>query len=121
MIKIKVKPEDFGVDEIADIPYDKNGDFGVFFLKKSGWNTVDVLQRLSKRIKAPFSEFSYGGRKDKYALTTQYISVARGRCKQILNVPPQQPMPQAGVEFTENNYTLRFMGFMERPMAAGIH
>lgn len=117
MIKIKVKPEDFGVDEVADIPYDKNGDFGIFFLKKSGWNTVDVLQRLSKRIKAPFSDFSYGGRKDKYALTTQYISVARGRCKQILNVPSQQPMPQAGAEFTENSYSLRFMGFMERPMA----
>lgn len=116
MIKIKVKPEDFGVDEVADIPYEKNGDFGIFFLKKSGWNTVDVLQRLSKRFKIPFSEFSYGGRKDKYALTTQYISVARRHCNQILNSPPQQSTPNIGAEFTENNYTLRFMGFMERPM-----
>lgn len=116
MIKIKVKPEDFGVDEIASIPYDKNGDFGIFFLKKSGWNTVDVLQRLSKRFKIPFSEFSYGGRKDKYALTTQYISVARRRCKQILNSPPQQSTPKVGAEFTDNNYTIRFMGFMEKPM-----
>ena len=50
MIKIKVKPEDFIVDEIADIPVNNTGDFCVYMLKKRGWNTLDVLKRLSKKF-----------------------------------------------------------------------
>jgi len=33
-LKIKVKSEDFIVEEIADIPFKKKGAFGVYILKK---------------------------------------------------------------------------------------
>ena len=46
MIKIKVKPEDFIVEEVADISTSDTGDFCVYRLKKRGWNTVDVLKNL---------------------------------------------------------------------------
>lgn len=77
MLKIKVKPEDFVVEEIADLPFQKEGNFCVYLLKKRGWNTVDILKMLSKKFTIPYSYFSYGGKKDKYALTSQYITIAR--------------------------------------------
>ena len=76
-IKIKVKPEDFIVEEIANIPIKKEGAFCAYLLKKRGRNTVDLIKKLSKDFHIPFSDFSYGGRKDRYALATQYIAIAR--------------------------------------------
>ncbi len=84
MIKIKVKPEDFVVEEVADLSFQKDGDFCVYLLKKRGWNTVDVLKNLSRKLKLPSSDFSYGGKKDKYALTSQYITIARQGYKQTI-------------------------------------
>lgn len=77
MLKIKVKPEDFIVEEVADLPFQKDGNFRVYLLKKRGWNTVDILKMLSRKFNIPYSCFSYGGKKDKYALTSQYITIAR--------------------------------------------
>ena len=88
MIKIKVKPEDFIVEEIADISLTQTGDFCVYLLKKRGWNTVDVLKNLSRKLRLPSSDFSYGGKKDKYALTSQYITIGRQGYKQTTPLFP---------------------------------
>ena len=48
MIKVKVKPEDFIVEEIADVSMCSTGNFCVYLLKKRGWNTVDVLKNLTE-------------------------------------------------------------------------
>ncbi|MCF6153796.1 MAG: tRNA pseudouridine(13) synthase TruD [Candidatus Brocadia sp.] len=77
MLKIKVKPEDFIVEEVAGLPLQKDGNFRVYLLKKRGWNTVDILKMLSRKFSIPYSYFSYGGKKDKYAFTSQYITIAR--------------------------------------------
>ncbi|MEK7297017.1 MAG: tRNA pseudouridine(13) synthase TruD, partial [Planctomycetota bacterium] len=60
MIKIKVNPEDFVVEEVAGLPMRKHGNFCVYRLKKRGWNTVDVLKRISQTFCIPFSDLSYG-------------------------------------------------------------
>ncbi|MEP9411654.1 MAG: tRNA pseudouridine(13) synthase TruD [Candidatus Brocadia sp.] len=86
MIKVKVKPEDFIVEEVADLPFQKDGNFRVYLLKKRGWNTVDILKMLSRKFNIPYSYFSYGGKKDKYALTSQYITIARQAYKKT--TPP---------------------------------
>lgn len=77
MIKVKVKPEDFIVEEVADLPFQKDGNFCAYLLRKRGWNTVDILKMLSRKFSIPYSYFSYGGKKDKYAFTSQYITIAR--------------------------------------------
>ncbi|MEK7828364.1 MAG: tRNA pseudouridine(13) synthase TruD, partial [Deltaproteobacteria bacterium] len=74
-MKIKVKPEDFIVEEKADLKFHKGGEHRVYLLTKRGFNTVDLLLRLSKKLGIPFSNFSYGGKKDRHALTTQYITI----------------------------------------------
>ena len=94
MLKIKVKPEDFIVEEVADLPFQKDGNFCVYLLKKRGWNTVDILKMLSRKFNIPYSYFSYGGKKDKYALTSQYITIARQGYKKT--TPPVSPPSQGG-------------------------
>ena len=149
MIKIKVKPEDFIVEEIADVPMSSTGDFCVYRLQKRGWNTVDVLKNLSKKLNLPSSDFSYGGKKDKYALTSQYITIGRQGYKQT--TPSAPTSSQGGGEgrikkswimrknlqspsavnlaeierliptkLDKENYSLSFVGLMDRPMGPDL-
>jgi len=149
MIKIKVKPEDFVVEEAADLPFEKAGNFCVYLLKKRGWNTVDVLKTLSKKLNLPSSDFSYGGKKDKYALTAQYITIGRQGYKRTTTPvsPPSQGGDEGGVKKTQvmrrssrfpwvvnpaeierliptkldkENYSLSFVGRMDRPMGPDL-
>ena len=149
MIKIKVKPEDFIVEETADISISNTGDFCVYLLKKRGWNTVDVLKNLSKKLNLPSSDFSYGGKKDKYALTSQYITIGRQGYKQTTpsvptssqgggerrikkswimrkNLQSPSAVNLAEIErliptkLDKENYSLRFVGRMDRPMGPDL-
>jgi len=149
MIKIKVKPEDFVVEEVADISISDTGDFCVYRLQKRGWNTVDVLKNLSKKLNLPSSDFSYGGKKDKYALTSQYITIGRqgykqttpsvsassqgggdGRIKKSWIMRKNLQSPSAvnlaeierliPTKLDKENYSLSFVGLMDRPMGPDL-
>lgn len=104
-MKIKVKSEDFIVEETADIPLKKKGTFGVYILKKRGWNTVDLLMRLARELSIPYRLFSYGGKKDRYALTTQFITIKGGSHK---------------IKCQTENYSLSFAGFTDRSMGPDL-
>ncbi|TVL99862.1 MAG: hypothetical protein CV087_16590 [Candidatus Brocadia sp. WS118] len=155
MIKVKVKPEDFIVEEIADISLQKDGNFCVYLLKKRGWNTVDILKMLSRKFNIPYSHFSYGGKKDKYALTSQYITIARKSENQTFR-PFSRSLEQSNKDdgnnsggrttnarfltqdntaksdaisrhespvppkVDEENYSLSFVGYMDRPMGPDL-
>ncbi|MFO0793917.1 MAG: tRNA pseudouridine(13) synthase TruD [Candidatus Brocadiaceae bacterium] len=138
MLKIKVKPEDFIVEEVANISLTQGSDFSVYLLKKRGWNTVDVLKTLSKKLNLPSSYFSYGGKKDKYALTTQYITIGQCNAGKALSGEDKDAFPRnlrldPGLsraqylkniseikEICENNYSLSFVGNMDRPMGPDL-
>lgn len=99
--RIKVKPEDFKVREIVSLPVKEKGDFGVFILKKRGWNTVDLLKRISKQWSIPFYNISYGGKKDRHALTEQFITIKN---------------PPKGILIEEQNFSFKLVGFSETAM-----
>lgn len=110
IMKIKVKPEDFIVEEITDLRPGE-GDFGLYLLEKRGWNTVDLLKRLSRELRIPFSDLSYGGKKDRHALT-----------RQLLTIKAQKAggEEKGHIELSEDNYSLRFVGFVDRPMGPDL-
>lgn len=62
-MKIKVRPEDFVVKEKASLPLSKGGRYRVYLLTKRGFNTVDLLIRLSKTSEYLFRDFPMVGRK----------------------------------------------------------
>ena len=103
-LKLKVKPADFIVEEVAALPLSKQGAFGAYLLEKEGQNTVELLERISRKLNLSFADFSYGGRKDRYALTSQYISIRGGK----------QP------DLKEKDYALKFIGYMPRPMGPDL-
>ncbi|MEI8350445.1 MAG: tRNA pseudouridine(13) synthase TruD [Candidatus Omnitrophota bacterium] len=102
-MKIKVKPEDFIVEELlADMPCGASGNFCLCRLTKRGENTIEVIKKVSRHMNIPESFFSYGGKKDKHASTSQYITI-NGKKAQ-------------GVRIEEKNYSLEYIGFTSQAM-----
>ncbi len=101
---IKAKPEDFVVEEKANLPLVPRGPYRVYLLRKSHWNTTDLLRYLSRSLSLPLARFSYGGRKDRHGLTSQYIAI-------------QHP---ADFSRRGENFSFESQGFMERPMGPDL-
>ncbi|MBI4651002.1 tRNA pseudouridine(13) synthase TruD [Candidatus Desantisbacteria bacterium] len=40
--KIKCIPDDFMVDEIANLPLKERGEYASYILKKKEWNTIEL-------------------------------------------------------------------------------
>jgi tRNA pseudouridine13 synthase len=101
---IKAEPEDFIVEERADLPLRDRGGYRVYLLKKSHWNTLDLLHHLSRNSGLPLSRFSYGGKKDKHGLTSQYIAVRLA----------------GDLSAKGKDFSLESRGFMDRPMGPDL-
>lgn len=110
-MKIKAIPEDFIVEEILGAPIRAHGAFALYLLRKRNENTIDVLKCISRNLKVPLQDLSYGGRKDRHSLASQYIAV-KGRRK----------LEEKGGEakIKGRNYTLEFAGFLDRPMGPDL-
>ncbi|HXV18925.1 MAG TPA: tRNA pseudouridine(13) synthase TruD [Candidatus Omnitrophota bacterium] len=102
--KIKCRPEDFIVDEISDLPLAKKGPFAAYRLKKKNWNTSGVLLELAKKFRRSADTFSYGGKKDRDGITTQTIAFEGSQAQDLEGI----------------GYSLKFLGFMERPMGPDL-
>jgi len=96
-LKIKVFPEDFIVKEEINIAIKPSGKYKIYLLKKKHWNTVDALRFISRENKIPFEKIGCAGRKDRHALTYQYISVPR----------------EYDINFNKENVKLEFLGYSD--------
>lgn len=76
-MKLKSRPEDFQVEELADFPLGE-GPFAVYLLTKQSLGTLEALTAIQQRWKLSRRQISYGGLKDKHALTRQWITIYRG-------------------------------------------
>ncbi|MGQ9671808.1 MAG: tRNA pseudouridine(13) synthase TruD [Candidatus Aminicenantales bacterium] len=101
---IKAKPEDFMVEEKAHLPLQPHGRYRVYLLRKSHWNTTDLVRYLSRSLSLPLASFSYGGRKDRHGLTSQFITVQNS----------------ADFSRTGKDFALESRGFMDRPMGPDL-
>ncbi len=104
-MKIKRTPEDFSVKEILNTPILPRGPYILYILEKRESNTIDVLSTISKKLSLPFSCIGYGGRKDKHALTQQYITI-KGH----------KPFR----ELKERDWSIKNAGFLDRPMGPDL-
>ncbi|GAV23580.1 pseudouridine synthase [Carboxydothermus pertinax] len=108
-MKLKVKPEDFIVKEEITVPILKEGSFKLYLLEKRFWNTLDALQRLAAENGLKLSEIGYGGKKDRYGHTFQYITVQASK----------------NLSTREKNLNLTHIGYLNTPLSpvliAGNH
>lgn len=101
---IKAIPEDFIVEEIADLPLVESGQFRVYRLTKKNWTTPDLMRFLAKLLSVSPKAIAYGGKKDKHGITTQYITIR----------------DQRDFSLEEPNFSLKSVGFMRKPMSPAL-
>lgn len=97
--KLKQQPEDFQVEELTDLVPGAEGSFALYRLEKRGWSTPDALAAVRRRWKIHPERISYGGLKDRHALTQQHLTIRRG---------PQRNLTHEGVHVV-------YLGQVSRP------
>ena len=100
-MKLKRLPEDFLVDELSQVT-PASGEFALYRLTKQSIGTPEVINSVVDRWKIPRRRISYGGLKDKHALTTQFVTVHHG---------PRKPLAQKLFE-------LEYLGQVSRAFTA---
>jgi tRNA pseudouridine13 synthase len=101
-MKLKVRPEDFRVEEKLRLRLKRAGPYSIYRLEKRLWNTLDVVSHLEHRH--GLRRIGRAGLKDRYALSVQFLSIpGRG--------------PKA---ITEKNYSLRLAGMADKPVSRDL-
>ena len=88
-MKLKRQPEDFLVEELPIVQGVKEGKFGFYRLTKRGVGTLEAIETIRRRWDLSSRQISYGGLKDRHALTTQYLTIFNG---------PSRPFREGGIE-----------------------
>jgi tRNA pseudouridine13 synthase len=77
-MKLKRLPEDFQVEELSEFTPADSGEFALYRLTKRGLGTPEAISAVVERWKLPRIQFSFGGLKDRHAVTTQYLTIHHG-------------------------------------------
>ena len=72
---IKLRPEDFLVEEIPLYEPAGEGEYLYMFIEKRTRTTSDVVRHIARTFWARKSDIGYAGLKDKHAITRQYFSL----------------------------------------------
>lgn len=118
--KLKVRPEDFQVEEEINFTPDGKGPFGLYRFHKRGWNTVDALMKMARELRFPYQIFAYGGRKDRHAVTTQYITIRSSKPVEFKSEPfsiehvGQHSHAIAAEHIVANKFTITLRAIPER-------
>lgn len=71
----RAEPEDFFVEEILGHEPDGEGEFLLLFIEKRLQNTHWVAEQLAKKLGLPAKAATFSGRKDRHAVTRQWIGL----------------------------------------------
>ena len=77
-MKVKRQAEDFRVEELPIVSGGETGRYVLYRLSKTGIGTFEALEAIRRRWKLDTRQISYGGLKDKHAITIQYLTIAEG-------------------------------------------
>ncbi|QDU39967.1 tRNA pseudouridine synthase D [Maioricimonas rarisocia] len=101
-MKLKQVPEDFLVDELSNRQPSKSGTFSLYRLTKQSLGTPEAVDRIARAWKIPRKQISWGGLKDRHAITTQMLTIQKG---------PARDLERDGVQ-------LEFLGLTGKPFTA---
>ncbi len=108
-MKIKVRPEDFVVQERTEVDLDeKPGPYAVYQLDKRQWDSFDLLAYLSRRLGVERRDIRLAGMKDRFGETAQLLSVRlAGRLASRLPARLQ-----------DKGFSLSLRGYARQPLSA---
>lgn len=74
---ISSRSEDFAVDEVQLYPWSGEGDHLMVRFRKSGMNTQFAVKALARAAEVDPRDIGVAGQKDRWAVTTQWVSLPR--------------------------------------------
>lgn len=74
-MKIKAQLEDFIVEEVLSVLPQPRGPWRLLEMTKRRLNTTDAVKAIARTLGIPVEQIGYAGRKDRHALTTQFITI----------------------------------------------
>lgn len=77
-MKLKRQPEDFQVEELPIVTGGDRGRFTLYKLTKRGMGTLEAIEAVRRRWNLSGRQISYGGLKDRHAVTIQYLTIIDG-------------------------------------------
>jgi tRNA pseudouridine13 synthase len=77
-MKLKRQPEDFRVEELPLVEGGDVGRFAFYRLTKRGVGTLEALEEIRRSWNLSSRQISYGGLKDRHAVTIQYLTILDG-------------------------------------------
>lgn len=72
---LKQAPDDFFVEELPLYPAAGEGEFAWLFIEKREFSTSDLVSHIARTLRIHPGEIGTAGRKDKVAVTRQYVSL----------------------------------------------
>lgn len=76
-MKVKCRPEDFRVEELADVRCD-GGPFAFYRLNKESLGTPEAIDAICRAWRVRREAVGFGGLKDRHAITQQFVSIESG-------------------------------------------
>jgi tRNA pseudouridine13 synthase len=77
-MKLKRQLEDFQVEELPAVSPSERGRYMFYRLTKRGLGTIEAIEAICRRWNLSSRRVSYGGLKDRHAVTIQYLTVLDG-------------------------------------------
>lgn len=119
-MKLRRLPEDFQVDEVTRVRPD-GGPFALYRLTKKSVGTPEAISAIVERWNIQRKRLSYGGLKDRHAVTTQHVTIHNGPRKglQLKTLEMEylgqthQPFTPAEIDANRFQLVLRDMGSAE--------
>lgn len=116
-MKIKRLPEDFQVEELTEFP-SKGGSYALYRLTKRSIGTPEAVDEVVRRWHIPRYRISYGGLKDKHAVTKQYMTVQNGPRRNLAEEGFElHYLAQAEKHFTPHEITANRFAIVLRDMS----
>jgi tRNA pseudouridine13 synthase len=124
-LKIKRLPEDFQVEELTAFPAN-GGSFALYRLKKRSIGTPEAIDEIARRWKISRYRISYGGLKDKHAVTAQFVTVQNGPRRNLteegfeLSYVAQAAKPFTPHEISANRFAIVLRDLSEAALARAL-
>lgn len=88
--KFRQSKDDFIVEEIFAKPFKIKGGFLILHVRKENATTWEMIGKIASFLNIPESVIGYAGLKDKYATTTQYLSLPQKYEKELKKFTQKQ-------------------------------
>ena len=110
-MKLKCIPDDFRVEE-RTLRAPEGGPYALYRLAKRGLGTPEAMEAIRRRWALSGDQLSYGGLKDRHAVTVQHLTIHRGPRRNLnqtnfeLSYLGQCPRPFTSKDIAANAFTV---------------